>query len=49
MLSALKTASLHLNIKKCKFAVFFTKYLKFIIKVKKKIKINFKKICAICK
>ena len=49
VLSALNAIKLYFNINKCKFIVIKTKYFKYIIKAKVKIKINLKKVKAIKK
>ena len=47
ILKALKKAGLNLNISKCEFSIRITKYLDFIIKVEKNIRINSEKIKVI--
>ena len=47
VLSTLNTAKLYFNINKYKFIIIKTKYFKYIIKAKIKIKINLKKVKAI--
>ena len=47
ILEKLRTADLRLNINKYEFSVKITKYLEFIIKTKKELRINFEKIKVI--
>ncbi|KAF2105153.1 hypothetical protein BDV96DRAFT_509915, partial [Lophiotrema nucula] len=49
ILNTIKVASFLLNISKYKFNITFIKYLSFIIKVKKSLYINFKKVKTIKK
>ena len=49
MLYHLYDIDLQLNIDKCEFKIWLTKYLNFILKAGKEISINFKKIKAIIK